>query len=228
MRRLSTSPIIDDQFKPSAMVSERVAASGLRVLLLSCSLLAACRAPEQAATPRIGLVAGISGPTAAYGLACRRGAELAIDDLHARGQQIELVLQDDQGSPEQTANVAASLVSDPTIAAIVGTDTSSGTMAMTPLAEKDHIAIVSPTASAPAVTRGHHFVFRVCATDDLEALAVAQLARERLHAKRAVVLRDTKNDYSVGIAETFTKAFTAGGGAAGGGTAGGGIVAGTF
>lgn len=141
-----------------------------------------------------------------------------MDDLKARGQKIDLVLQDDQGSPEQTANVAASLVSDPTIAAIVGTDTSSGTMAMTPLAEKNHIAIVSPTASNPAVTRGRHFVFRVCATDDLEGLGMVQLARERLHAKRAVVLRDTKNDYSVGIAETFSRAFAAGGG----------TVAGTF
>lgn len=193
----------------------------LRCLPLAILLLGSCRAPEKTATsvtPRIGLVSGLSGPTAAYGLACRRGAELAIDDLRARGQKVELVLQDDQGSPEQSANIAASLVSDPSIAAIIGTDTSSGTMAMAPLAEKDHIAIVSPTASAPAVTRGRHFVFRVCATDDLEALAVAQLARERLHAKRAVVLRDTRNDYSVGIAETFTKAFTAGGG----------IVAGTF
>jgi branched-chain amino acid transport system substrate-binding protein len=85
-------------------------------------------------------------------------------------------------------------------------------MAMAPLAEKNRIAIVSPTASAPMVTRGRHFVFRVCATDDLEALAAAQLAKERLHAKRVVLLRDTRNDYSVGIAETFNRAFTAGGG----------------
>lgn len=186
-------------------------------VFVSCLLLAAfvasCQAPEKTqTTPRIGLVAGLSGPTAAYGLACRRGAELAIDDAKARGQKIDLAIQDDQGSPEQTANVAASFASDPTIAVIVGADTSSGTMAMAPLAEKSHLAIVSPTASAPAVTRGRHYVFRVCATDDLEALAAAQLARERLHAKRVVILRDTKNDYSVGITETFRSAFTSGGG----------------
>jgi branched-chain amino acid transport system substrate-binding protein len=184
--------------------------------LASCALvvvlLSGCRAHERAQGPRIGLVAGLSGATAAYGTACRRGAELAIDDARARGQNIELDVDDDQGRPEQTANVAAALITDPNLLAIVGADTSTGTIAMAPLAESNRIAIVSPTASAPIVTRGRHFVFRVCATDDLEALAATRLARERLHASRAVILRDTRNDYSVGIAETFVRAFTSRGG----------------
>src|SRR5262245_60428640 len=116
---------------PAAAVRDRSKSGGMAAELEIALMLFSCRSHE-AHVPRIGLEAGLSGPTAAYGLACRRGAELAIDDLKARGEKIDLVLQDDQGSPEQTANVAASLVSDPTIAAIVGTDTSSGTMAMTP------------------------------------------------------------------------------------------------
>src|ERR1700682_438724 len=142
--------------------------AGYALVLL---LLAGCRAPERAQRPRIGLVAGLSGATAAYGTACRRGAELAIDDARARGQNIELQVDDDQGRPEQTANVAASLITDPSLLAIVGADTSTGTMAMAPLAESNRIAIVSPTASAPIVTRGRHFVFRVCAHGDLGGLA---------------------------------------------------------
>jgi branched-chain amino acid transport system substrate-binding protein len=191
-------------------------AVALLIIIIFILLLLSCHAPEKTAAPRIGLIAGLSGPTAAYGTACRRGAELAIDDIRASGQNIELKIEDDQGSPEQTANVAAALMADPSIVAIVGADTSSGTMAMAPLAESNRIAIVSPTASAPAVTRGRHFVFRVCATDDGEAAAAAQLARDRLHAARAVILRDTKNDYSVGIAETFAKSFGARGGSVAG------------
>src|SRR5260221_3765387 len=203
-----------------SMKSGRETVNGLRRFglgpLACCSLavllLAGCRAPERKPHPRIGLIAGLSGPTAAYGTACRRGADLAIEDARARRQNIELTEDDDQGRPEQTANVAASLITDPSVLAIVGADTSTGTIAMAPLAESNRIAIVSPTASAPIVTRGRHFVFRVCATDDLEALAAVQLARAQLHASRAVILRDTKNDYSVGIAETFVRAFTARGG----------------
>lgn len=188
------------------------AGGGLALCALVALLFPGCRAREQAHRPRIGLVAGLSGATAAYGTACRRGAELAIDDARARGQNIELVVDDDQGRPEQTANVAAALITDPDLLAIVGADTSTGTIAMAPLAESNRLAVVSPTASAPIVTRGRHFVFRVCATDDLEAVAATQLARERLHASRAVILRDTRNDYSVGIAETFVRTFTTRGG----------------
>ena len=163
------------------------------ILLLLLALIG-CRHPsERTHAPVIGLVTGLSGPTAAWGEAIRRGAELAIDEARARGQQIELAVEDDQGRPEQSANVAAELIGRDGVVALVGADTSGGTLAIAPLAESHRIAIVSPTASAPAVTRGRRFVFRVCATDDLEALAAAQLAREQLQARRAVILRDTKN-----------------------------------
>jgi branched-chain amino acid transport system substrate-binding protein len=72
--------------------------------------------------------------------------------------------------------------------------------------------MISPTASAPALTRGKRFTFRVCATDDAEAVAVARLTLGQLKAKRVAILRDTKNDYAVGMAETFTRELTAGGG----------------
>src|SRR5258708_36859505 len=70
--------------------------------LLVNFVLTGCRASERS-RPRIGLVAGLSGPAAAYGMACRRGAELAIHDPHARGQNLELGLEHDQGRPDQTA-----------------------------------------------------------------------------------------------------------------------------
>lgn len=165
------------------------------------ALLAACaREPQHVA--RIGVVAGLTGPTAAWGQAIQRGAEMAAEEAH-----VELVIEDDQAKPEQTTLIAEQLIARDDVVAIVGGETSGRAMAIAPLADRNRIALVSPTASAPPVTRGHRFVFRVCATDDLEALAIAQVARERLQAKRAVILRDTKNDYSVGIAETFKRAF---------------------
>jgi branched-chain amino acid transport system substrate-binding protein len=178
-------------------------------------LLAACRHEPPAAparAPVLALITGSSGPTAAWGTAIRRGAELAVDEARARGQRIELVVEDDGGRPEQAANIAAELIARPDVVAIIGADTSSGTLAIAPLAEKNHIAVVSPTASAPGVTQGRRYVFRVCATDDLEALAAADLARTQLGAKRVVVLRDTKNDYSTGFAAGFAEEFAKRGG----------------
>jgi branched-chain amino acid transport system substrate-binding protein len=180
--------------------------SNRKSILALFIIFSACHREPQTTT-RIGLIAGFSGPTAAWGTAIRRGAEMAIDDAHERGERVELVIEDDQAKPEQSALIAEELMTRDGVVAVVGGETSGKALSIAPLADRNRVTLVSPTASAPVVTRGHHYVFRVCATDDLEALAIANVAREQLHARRAVILRDTKNDYSVGIAETFVRVF---------------------
>src|SRR5258708_7317354 len=172
-----------------------------------------CRLHEAHRKTRIGLVVGLTGTIAAYGEADRRGATLAAEEHNAL-----LVIEDDQGRPEQSANAVEKLITSDGVVAIVGCDTSGETLAASPICEREHVAMISPTASAPIVTKGKHFTFRVCAMDDFEAIAAARLARERLHANRAAIVRDTKNDYSVGMAANFAAAFTAAGG----------TIAGTF
>ena len=174
------------------------------IIILLLSFASACAKPEaRPEPPRIGLFTGLSGPTAAWGEAIRRGAQLAADDC----KSAQLLVEDDQGKPDIAANVAESFIARPGVMALIGGDTTSASMAASPSAEFNRIAMISPTASGPALTRGKHYTFRVCATDDLEAQAIARVAAERLHARRIVVLRDTRNDYSVGMAATFSKAI---------------------
>jgi branched-chain amino acid transport system substrate-binding protein len=183
-----------------------------RRLLLAALILFACH--HESPAIKVGLFTGTTGATAAWGEAIQRGATMALGDFNAgrRGPQVQLLVEDDQGRPEQSASVAEQFATRDGVVALIGGDTSSRSLAAAPIAERYGIVMVSPTASAPPVTRGKHYVFRVCATDDYEALAVARLARQRLHASRVAILRDTKNDYSVGMAATFTQAFTNAGG----------------
>ncbi|HKO56585.1 MAG TPA: ABC transporter substrate-binding protein [Thermoanaerobaculia bacterium] len=146
---------------------------------------------------------GLTGPTAGFGETVVRGARLAAEDC----KSATLSIEDDQGKPEVAANLVASFLGDPDVVAVVGGDTTAASMAASPLAEAKGAAMITPTASAPILTRGKRCTFRVCATDDLEAQAAARLARERLHAQRVVIIRDTRNDYSVGMAATFAAAL---------------------
>jgi branched-chain amino acid transport system substrate-binding protein len=187
---------------------------GMRRFIVPLLLVASCGRLQETNRPTpIGLVVGVTGPLAAYGEADRRGATLAAEEHNAR-----LVIEDDQGRPEQSASAVERLITAEGVVAIVGCDTSGETLAASPICEREGVAIISPTASAPVVTRGKHFTFRVCAMDDFEAASAALLARERLHTNRVAILRDTKNDYSVGMAATFEKVFTRAGG----------TIAGTF
>jgi branched-chain amino acid transport system substrate-binding protein len=195
---------------------------GMRRAIIGLLLLTACgRLQEQdrkAVPPpkpeaRIGFIVGATGALAAFGEADRMGGELAAAEHH-----VTLVTEDDQGRPEQSANAAERLITGAGVVAIVGCDTSGETLAASPICERERVAIISGTASAPIVTQGKHYTFRVCATDDFEARVAARLARERLHAKRVAILRDLKNDYSVGMAAVFTEELARRGGS----------VAGTF
>lgn len=180
---------------------------------MSLSLFASCAPHREGAVapagdrPWIGVVAGLTGPLAAYGQADRRGAELAAAE---RG--ITLAIEDDQGRPEQSASAVERLIASGHVKAIMCCDTSGETLAVAPIGERESIPLVTPTASAPQVTKGKRFTFRLCATDDFEARSIAKVARVNMHAARAAIIRDTKNDYSVGMAATFTAEFTRAGG----------------
>jgi branched-chain amino acid transport system substrate-binding protein len=185
---------------------------GMRRAIISLLLLTSCgrlqeqdrKAPEAATAPvRIGIITSATGPLAAFGEASRLGGMMAAEEHH-----LNVVVEDDQGRPEQSANAAERLVTGAGVVAIACCDTSGETMAASPICEREHVAMISGTASAPIVTRGKRYMFRVCATDDFEARLAARLAGERLHAKRVAILRDTKNDYSVGMTGVFIETFT--------------------
>jgi branched-chain amino acid transport system substrate-binding protein len=187
-----------------------------RLAIALILIAAACNraAPPPVPSLRLGLITGASGATAAWGDAIRRGAQMAVDEHNARrrAKHIDLIVLDDQGKPEESALAAERLIHSDDVAAIVGCDTTGRSLAVSPICERAQIAMISPTASGPSLTVNKRFTFRVCATDDNEAVAVARLTLERLRAKRVAILRDTKNDYAVGMAETFTREFVRGGG----------------
>ncbi len=67
--------------------------------------------------------------------------------------------------------------------------------------------LVSPASTNPDVTKVGDYIFRVCFIDPFQGLVGAKFARENLKIKKAAVLRDVKNDYSVGLADVFVTEF---------------------
>jgi branched-chain amino acid transport system substrate-binding protein len=72
--------------------------------------------------------------------------------------------------------------------------------------------MISPSSTNPAVTEKGDYIFRVCFIDSYQGEAVARFAREKLGLSRVAILRDIKNDYSVGLAQFFSDSFTRRGG----------------
>ena len=165
---------------------------------------------------RVGEVNPITGAIGLYGIACHQGIKLAIDQANSAGgvfgKKIELLTEDNQSQPGQTSTIVRKFIGQDKVAAIIGDLTSSATLEGGPIAQAAKIPMVTPLATNPKVTEIGDYIFRVCFIDEFQGRVMARFVLEKLRARKAAILTDTKQDYSVGLAGFFTDTFTAGGG----------------
>ena len=165
---------------------------------------------------KIGEVNPMTGAIGGYGTPCHQGIQLAVERVNGNGgvlgRKIELVTEDNQSKPGQTATIIQKFVTQDKVVAIIGDLTSSGTLEGGPIAQAAKIPMVSPLATNPKVTEIGDYIFRVCFIDEFQGRLMARFALENLHAKTAATLTDTKQDYSVGLTGFFKETFTSGSG----------------
>ncbi|MBW3671158.1 MAG: ABC transporter substrate-binding protein, partial [Acidobacteria bacterium] len=126
--------------------------------------------------------------------------------------EIRLFTEDTQSKPEEAANAVAKLISEHDVVAILGEVASSRTLAAAPIAQSREIPMISPASTNPKVTEVGDYIFRVAYVDTFQAQALAGFIREELELRKGAILKDVKNDYSMGLAQYFTEAFEALGG----------------
>lgn len=165
---------------------------------------------------KIGEVGSMTGPEATFGISTHNGIFLALDQINAaggvNGKKLEVISVDNQGKPEEAATGATKLITQNNVVAILGEVASSRSMAMAPIAQQYKVPMISPSSTNPKVTLMGDYIFRVCFIDPFQGTVMARFAKETLHFKNIAILRDVKNDYSVGLADFFKKTFTSSGG----------------
>ena len=121
---------------------------------------------------------------------------------------IELVTEDNQSKPGQSATAVRKLITQDKVVAILGDATSSATLEAAPIAQNDKIPMLTPTATNPRITEVGDFIFRVCFLDEFQGKVLARFAREKLKVQKVFTLTDVKQDYSVDLTKFFKDEFT--------------------
>src|SRR5574344_2394921 len=174
-------------------------------------------AKKESNTVKIGGIFPLSGSVAVYGVECKNGIDLAIEEINAaggiNGKQIVLVSEDDEGNPEKSVSAYKKLTTKDGVKLLIGSLTSGCTQAVTSLAQSQKVLQIAPAATAPAITDAGNFIFRACFIDPFQGTVGGKFAAETLGSKKAAILYDVGNDYSVGLTENFEKSFVANGGA---------------
>lgn len=160
-------------------------------------------------TVKIGVYLPMTGGVASFGQMEWAGIQTAqAMKPKVLGKKVELFLVDTKSDKIEAANAASRLIENSKVSAIIGEAISGNTLAGGPIAEKARVPMVSPTATNPLVTQGKKYVFRVCFLDTFQGEAAAKFAYQNFKARRAAVLTDKSQDYCVGLADFFKKAFT--------------------
>jgi branched-chain amino acid transport system substrate-binding protein len=159
----------------------------------------------------IGEVGSLTGSEATFGTSTRDGIELAIKQINdaggIKGKKLRTIVLDDQGKPEEAATAVTKLITQDKVTAILGEVASSRSLAMAPIAQQNRVPMITPSSTNPRVTQVGDYIFRVCFIDPFQGAVMAKFAANTLKVKKAAILRDIKNDYSVGLANFFTETF---------------------
>jgi len=192
----------------------------LRRAALAALVLAAAALPLGCAKRSneipVGVYGSLTGTTATFGISTKQGTELFVDNLNAAGgiggTKIQTFVEDDRSLPEEAATAVTKLIDQNGVIAVLGEVASSRSMAAAPVCQQAGVPMISPSSTNPRVTELGDNIFRVCFIDPFQGQMIAKFAKNTLHFNRAAVLRDNKNDYSVGLANYFTQAYQALGG----------------
>jgi branched-chain amino acid transport system substrate-binding protein len=159
-----------------------------------------------------GHFASMTGSTAHFGQDTDRGVRMAIEEANAKGgvlgKKIKLVTLDDRGDSAEAANAVSRLIDVEKVNALLGEVSSSLSLAGGRVAQRRKIPMISPTSTNPMVTEIGDYIFRVCFIDPFQGKVMATFARQNLKFDKVAILKDVKNDYSIGLAAAFQKSFT--------------------
>lgn len=183
----------------------------LAIILILSVTLAGCAKPaeqQQADVIKIGVFEPVTGANAGGGALEVEGVKLA-NKLYPEvlGKKVELVIADNKSDKVEAASAAARLIEKEKVVAIIGSWGSSLSMAAGDIVKNAKVPAVGASCTNPLVTLNNDYYFRVCFIDPFQGTVMANYAFSKLGAKKAAIIQEVSNDYSVGLAKFFVDAF---------------------
>ncbi|HXW31404.1 MAG TPA: ABC transporter substrate-binding protein [Xanthobacteraceae bacterium] len=173
------------------------------------SLAAACFAaglvPFAAAaqsTIKIGFPMPLSGPAAVYGVPVIKGAELAVQEINAKGgvlgRKLELLERDSKASADEAVRLARELIIKDNVDFLSGTLTSAEAPAVSTIAKENKIVFIAPTSKTVQLTSPanlHPYIFRLASNTDIDGRTGASIIAGWKEVKRVATIAP---DYAYG------------------------------
>ena len=182
-------------------------------VLLTC--FAGCGKKESSDAIKIGAIGPITGGAAIYGQAVKNGAEIALEEVNAKGDlKFELKYEDDENDAEKAVN-AYNKLKDWGMQISLGTVTTQPCIAVSTELDADRIFAITPSASSTDVLGGQPdengnvtiqrktSMFQMCFTDPNQGVASAEYIKEQNLGSKIAIIYNNSDAYSTGIYQKF-------------------------
>ena len=159
--------------------------------------------------PIVGVILPSSGSAGQYGESIESGVRLAISEAREKGQlppKFEVLWADSGSDPARAVKEFRSLVETKGAKIILGGATSAEARALIPVMDELQTICLSPSASAPGLTKLSKYFYRVYPSDELEGHTAGKFMTDRLKAA-SVLLLIGNAEYAAGIESEFQKEY---------------------
>lgn len=163
-------------------------------------------------TLRIGVIGPFTGPSADFGQPLLNGVRLAVDEINAvggyMGRKLELVVHDDQATPDIGRKVSEELMRENTVATIGFCNTGVAAKSLDVFQDHKQPLIIPCATGTPLTTRykaADSYIFRTSARDAIQAPFVVDDIVRRGWTRVAILHDETP--YGVAGASDVEKAL---------------------
>lgn len=164
---------------------------------------------------KIGGIGPTTGNAAVYGQAVKNAAEIAVEEINAKGDlKFDFKFEDDENDPEKSGNAYNSL-KDWGMQILMGTVTTKPCVQVSTSTNEDKIFQLTPSASSTDVIGGQpdkdgnvtiqrkENVFQMCFTDPNQGVASAQYIKDQNLGTKIAIIYNNGDAYSTGIYQKF-------------------------
>ena len=157
----------------------------------------------------VAIAGPMTGQYASAGDQIRKGAEMAIADINARGgvlgEKLKLEVGDDACDPKQAVSVANTMVNKK-IVFMHGHWCSSSTIPASDVYNEAQIPMATVSTNPQVTERGLKNIFRIMGRDDQQGLVAGGYLADKFKDKKIAVV-DDKSAYGKGLADEMAKAL---------------------
>ncbi|MEJ2359625.1 MAG: penicillin-binding protein activator, partial [Deinococcales bacterium] len=172
-------------------------AGTLVILLVGCG-----------AKPTVGVLLPMTGSAASYGVSMKEGIDLAIAEAKQGGTVLsgtQFIWGDSESNPDQGVQELRRLSKAGARIVILGTTSDTAKAILPVLKETDTLAL-SPSASAPSLTKDSRLFFRIFTSDELEGRRAARFLYDD-QDRHSVLIYAQNSEQARGIEPPFRQVF---------------------